>query len=928
MSAQARRRDPLRFAPASAAAALLGLALFGAARATAAPLATSLLGPSPVAGGAATASETTDIAKDGTLRPTAWLAIEAIDGGGRRPFRPDRVFRDHVLQRDAAAPVAGGEVTGENGSGVWTELVPDEPGSLAPSFRLGWATTTIEAPEDGYYLARMSGIDRFYLDGSPHFADRYAYGFGGVPVFLTEGAHRLYVTGLRGRGKVSFVPRPEGLVVGAWDAVAGDLVLGKQPFASDGLRVTLEVPLLNLSSARSKPGTLTLRLRLPEVAANADLLPDGVDPSSLGPKHAATTTSLIAGLPVVAPLAAAALRFDAELPSGVERHLRSLGASKLQAELHLVSRPADDREPDAVLGLKLVEDRSHRRVVFESAIEGSLQEYALVPPTGSETEAPLSMVLSLHGASVGAMGQARAYAPKDDFAIAAPLNRRPFGFDWQDWGRTDAYEALADSLARTDIDPERVFVTGHSMGGHGTWHLAANDPDRFLAAAPSAGWSSFDSYGGRPDGELASLWQQADSSSQTLGLISNLAQQSLFVLHGTADDNVPLTEAELMLAALAEAGAPEPAVHFEEGAGHWWGNRCVDWPGIFELFRERAAAFSGEDWRPEPHELHFRTVDPSVDSKHFWVEVLQARNPGEPVEVHGWWDESTRILKVDAGSAAALRLEAPDGGRPIEWRVDGATFAGKATMKYLWVVRGERGEWVVGRPKAGHKTPELPGNFKRAFGSRFVLVYGTAGDDELDLELFERARFDLQNWSYRAGGEPELWSDEEYLLRVGDLTRFGPGSAAGDEDPAADLWRKRNVILYGSRDSNAAWTTVLGDTSNPDDASAPIDVTEAGLRFGETELEGEDLVALFLRPHASGGGNQVGVVGVTGAPAARLSLQVPYFVSGVGLPDWTVFDAGILGTPGDPDSGGDGGVLAAGWFANDWTFARPAFVRE
>ena len=79
------------------------------------------------------------------------------------------------------------------------------------------------------------------------------------------------------------------------------------------------------------------------------------------------------------------------------------------------------------------------------------------------------------------MDQARAYAPKPDFWIVCPTNRGRFGFDWQDWGRLDAYEVLDDALKATGVDPRRVYLTGHSMGGHGTWHLAANDPGRFLA---------------------------------------------------------------------------------------------------------------------------------------------------------------------------------------------------------------------------------------------------------------------------------------------------------------------------------------------------------------------------------------------------------------------------------------------------------------
>ena len=364
--------------------------------------------------------------------------------------------------------------------------------------------------------------------------------------------------------------------------------------------------------------------------------------------------------------------------------------------------------------------------------------------------------------------------------------------------------------------------------------------------------------------------------------------------------------------------------HLEEGAGHWWGNRCVDWPGIFDLFRERAATFGAEEYRPEPHELTFRTTDPGVDSKHFWVEVLQAREPGQAVTVHGSWDEEARVLAVDAPAAAALRLSAPDRGRPIEWRVGGAAFSGAATKRHLWVVRDARGLWVEGRPEEGHKTPDLPGNFKQAFGRGFVLVYGTAGDDELDRELYERARFDLENWSYRAGGEPLLLSDEQYLGAVEQARASQAGKLSPFElglSGAPVPMHLRSPILYGSRDSNLAWAWAVGESS--------VDVGEGWLRHGAVERKGDDLVALFLRPHADTG-QLVGCVGVTGAPAARLSVQVPYFVSGVGLPDWTVFDGGILGAEDDggaPTGGGDGGVLASGWFANDWSFGGAAFER-
>ena len=41
-------------------------------------------------------------------------------------------------------------------------------------------------------------------------------------------------------------------------------------------------------------------------------------------------------------------------------------------------------------------------------------------------------------------------------------------------------------------DPTQVYLSGHSMGGHGTWHVCLSTPTEFAVIGPSAGWSHFD----------------------------------------------------------------------------------------------------------------------------------------------------------------------------------------------------------------------------------------------------------------------------------------------------------------------------------------------------------------------------------------------------------------------------------------------------
>ena len=68
--------------------------------------------------------------------------------------------------------------------------------------------------------------------------------------------------------------------------------------------------------------------------------------------------------------------------------------------------------------------------------------------------------------------------------------------------------------------------------------------------------------------------------SDTLALSRNLARLGVYILHGDADDNVPVGQARQMRKVLGEFH-PDFAYHEQPGAGHWWGNACVDWPPLF-----------------------------------------------------------------------------------------------------------------------------------------------------------------------------------------------------------------------------------------------------------------------------------------------------------------------------------------------------------
>jgi hypothetical protein len=198
----------------------------------------------------------------------------------------------------------------------------------------------------------------------------------------------------------------------------------------------------------------------------------------------------------------------------------------------------------------------------------------------------------------------------------------------------------------------------------------------------------------------------------------------------------------------------------------------------------------------------------------------------------------------------------------------------------------------------GEKTPELSGPFKRAFDRAFVLVVGTAGTPDETAELVARARYDQQVWWYRGNGTCEIVTDS--LLAAQEAKYAG-----------------RNLILYGNADTNRLWSRVF--------AASPLLVQRGSIRLGEKTWEGDDLGAVFVRPCTlMAAGKSVRALaagfGDTGLKGLRAGNNLAPFVSGVGYPDYAVWNGAV-------HTRGDGGVVAAGWFNAQWALDGHGFMR-
>ncbi len=779
-------------------------------------------------------------------------------------FAQDIVIQDGVaigdLPRSRRSPVhvdpveamlvAGGVATQS-----WQVIeVGDDGWFRGPALRGGYIAATVELDAARTMILDARGHSLVYVNGVPRAGDPYNYGFVRLPVPLRAGTNELLFKITRGRMQATLREPRAPVMLDTGDMTLPDLIEGGHDVYDAAVVAT------------NATGEWVRDLTVVVIGCGL------------------TTTE--SAVPPIGPYALRKVPF--RIDGAVKR---GIGSCDVRLQLRRGQEVLD--ETTVSLRLRRPDERHVR--TFVSDIDGSVQYYAVTPADSGKGAGAL--VLTLHGAGVQASGQAAVYAPKTWAHVVAPTNRRSFGFDWEDWGRLDALEVLDLAMRRYRTDPGRVYLTGHSMGGHGVWHLGVTFPDRFAAIGPSAGWSSFFTYAGgtafADDGSIEAILARAQQSSVTRDLARNYMHHGVYILHGEKDDNVPVEQARTMRAVL-DGFHTDVAYHEQPGAGHWWGNQCCDWEPMFEFFADRVRTPS-----PQVDRIEFLTANPGISaSSHWaWIESQVAPLMLSGIEID--LDRVRRHFEINTTNVASLRIgpEAIDPGGKVDVTIDGQTLTGpswSADRPMRLVRENDRWNLATGAAPPERKGPDRYGPFKDAFRRRVTLVYGTAGSPDESAWAYRKARYDAETFWYRGNGAFEIVADRDF-------------------DTLNEV--NRNVILYGNADTNTAWAPLL--------AGSPVRVGRDGVDIAGRRLVGDDLACLFVRPRPGSSVACVGVVSGTGPKGLRLVERLPYFVSGVHYPDCIVIGPEMLT---DDAAAGVAGIRVAGIFGLDWSVENGDFA--
>jgi predicted peptidase len=202
---------------------------------------------------------------------------------------------------------------------------------------------------------------------------------------------------------------------------------------------------------------------------------------------------------------------------------------------------------------------------LERVIGGEYQIF--LPRTYTESQVRWPLILFLHGGGergtdiekVKVHGPLKIAAQRSDFPFIVVAPQVDTTLIWS----TARLDALLDDVQeKYRVDPDRIYVTGLSMGGYGAWHLAMEFPHRFAALVPISG-------GATPSGMCA------------------LRHLPIWVFHGARDDVIKLDRSEELVERLKRCNGNVRFTVYPD-AGHDAWTRTYDNPELYDwLLQQR-----------------------------------------------------------------------------------------------------------------------------------------------------------------------------------------------------------------------------------------------------------------------------------------------------------------------------------------------------
>lgn len=214
-----------------------------------------------------------------------------------------------------------------------------------------------------------------------------------------------------------------------------------------------------------------------------------------------------------------------------------------------------------------------------TAVDGASVPYLLyLPKDYSADGEPVPVMLFLHGrgesdgplSRVALWGPPRRVAAGEQMKYLIVSPQCPKESRWTDDDQQKRLLELLEHVRKSfNVDTDRIYLTGLSMGGFGTWRLAADHPEMFAAAAPVCG-----------AGDPANA--------------AKLVDLPIWAWHGTDDTVIPIEKSVEMVEAIKAAGGTKVRFTSLEHIGHGSWQAAYQSSDLYHWFDSQRASQNGK----------------------------------------------------------------------------------------------------------------------------------------------------------------------------------------------------------------------------------------------------------------------------------------------------------------------------------------------
>ena len=524
------------------------------------------------------------------------------------------------------------------------------------------------------------------------------------------------------------------------------------------------------------------------------------------------------------------------------------------------------------------------RLAWRDDVDGSAQFARAYLPPGYEPKQTWPLVVVLHGYNPrnppyirwwGATSRHQGIAERHGVVVLEPHGRGNTSYNGI--GDRDVLTAIRLAKSKFSIDDTRVYLTGYSMGGGGTWHVGTRHPELFAAIGPIYG--GWDYHVWAAEDEPARLTPRNrffQESSSSFAQAEQLLTTPVFVNHGDDDSLVDVDHSRYAVKLLQRWGYP---IRYWEHPGKGHGRLgCED-----ELVRW----FLAHRRNANPRRVRVRSPRLKTAAAH-WVRVEQRQDPFAFIEVDARVADR-HTVRLDTANVLQLRLSPAeplvDRSRPVRVLWNGEDAGAHPFTKGAVTLRAKGYT-----PAKLHKSPQIEGPIGDAATTPFAIVVGTASKSPAMRRFCQlRAQARRDQWETWQHVRPRCFLDTEIT------------------DKQIETY---SLILYGGPDENLVTRKLIEHiplTIEPDA------ITVAGQRFAA-----KDAAVGMVYPHPRNAARCVAIHAGNSPAGMFFANQLD---DGF---DFVISDARIHP---DDDVPGEKLRIVAGYFDRDWQYAEAFAIR-